>query len=287
VWSIIVHGGAGVIDPTLEQRHRSGCLTAVEAARAILEGGGDALDACCAAVRSLEDDPVFNAGIGSVLDRSGQPATDASVMRGSDLGYGAVACVVGVRHPVDLARAVLEDGRHCLLVGPGAIDFAREKRIELCDPALMITERSRTSWEKEKEGDTVGAVARDATGGIAVASSTGGTYFRLPGRVGDTPVAGAGSYARRDLGALAATGHGETMMRTVFAYAALLSLSEAGPDADLSAVLSRELDAATEAAGGKGGAIAVLPDGRVVFARNTAHMGVAWQRSGEPPGSAF
>jgi beta-aspartyl-peptidase (threonine type) len=215
------------------------------------------------------------------------PATDAAVMRGSDLGYGAVACVLGVRHPIDLARAVLEDGRHCLLVGPGAIEFAREKGIELCDPTLLITERSRTSWEKAKEGDTVGAAARDAKGGVAVATSTGGTYFRLPGRVGDSPIAGAGSYARRDLGALSATGHGETMLRTVFAYSALLSLSEAGPDADLAAVLLRELDAATAACGGKGGAIAVLPDGRVVFARNTAHMGVAWQRQGEAPASAF
>jgi beta-aspartyl-peptidase (threonine type) len=150
----------------------------------------------------------------------------------------------------------------------------------------LITERSRTSWEKAREGDTVGAVARDAKGAVAVASSTGGTYARLPGRVGDTPIAGAGSYARKDLGALTATGHGETMMRTVFAYSALLSLAEAGA-ADLAEALRRELDAATQAAGGKGGAIAVLPDGRVAFARNTAHMGVAWQRQGEAPASAF
>jgi beta-aspartyl-peptidase (threonine type) len=157
--------------------------------------------------------------------------------------------------------------------------------VELWDPANMITDRSRTSWEKAKEGDTVGAVARDAKGQVAAASSTGGTYFRYPGRVGDTPIAGAGSYARRDLGALAATGHGETMMRTVFAYSALLSLAEAG--ADLAQVLLRELDTATSTAGGRGGAIAVLPDGRVVFARNTAHMGVAWQKESEAPASAF
>jgi beta-aspartyl-peptidase (threonine type) len=286
VWSIIVHGGAGVIDPSQEKFHRAGCLAAVEAARPILERGGDALDACCAAVRSLEDDPTFNAGIGSVLDRAGQPATDALVMRGSDLGYGAVGCVIGVRHPVDLARAILEDGRHCLLVGPGAIELAREKNVALCDPALLITERSRTSWEKSKEGDTVGAVCRDARGTLAVASSTGGTYLRLPGRLGDTPIAGAGSYARNDLGALTATGHGETMLRTVFAYSALLALKESGA-ADLAGVLKRELDAATDAAGGRGGALAVLPDGRLAFARNTAHMGVAWQREGEAPGSAF
>jgi beta-aspartyl-peptidase (threonine type) len=284
---VIVHGGAGVIDPKMEQHHRGGCLAAVEAARSILEPGGDALEACCAAVRALEDNPIFNAGIGAVLDESGLPACDAAVMRGSDLGYGAVAAVLGVRHPIDLARAVLEDGRHCLLVGPGAIEFARAQKIELCDPDLLITERSRTSWEKSREGDTVGAVARDAKGGVAVATSTGGTYLRLPGRVGDSPIAGAGTYARRDLGALSATGHGETMLKTVFAYSALLSLAEAGTDADLASVLTRELEAATTAAGGRGGAIAVLPDGRLVFARNTLHMGVAWQREGEAPGSAF
>jgi L-asparaginase / beta-aspartyl-peptidase len=295
VWSVIVHGGAGVIDPAMEQPHRAGCLAAVEAARPILDRGGDALDACCAAVRALEDNPVFNAGIGAVLDRAGMPVCDALVMRGSDLALGAVACVLGVRHPVDLARAVLDDGRHCLLVGPGAIDFARTAKVELWDPDRMITDRSRTSWEKspligmgppapiprQSSGDTVGAVARDQLGRLAVAISTGGTYLRLPGRVGDSPLAGAGAYARDDLGGLAATGHGETMMRTVFAYSALMGL-RADP-----AGLRSALDAATAVAGGKGGAIAILPDGSVVFARNTAHMGVAWQRQGAPAESAF
>ncbi len=226
-----MHGGAGVIDPAREPIHRAGCLRAIDAARPLLSAGGDALDACCAAVRVLEDDPAFNAGIGAVLDEAGLPALDAAVMRGSDLGYGAIASVVGVRHPIDLARAVLEDGRHCLIVGAGAIALAREKGIALVDPGTMITEQSRTAWEKAREGDTVGAAARDASGAVAVATSTGGTYLRRVGRVGDSPIAGAGTYARRDLGALSATGHGETMMRTVFAYSALLSLSEAGSDA--------------------------------------------------------
>lgn len=298
MWSIIVHGGAGAIDASLEETHRAGCLAAVEVARPILESGSSALDACCEAVRVLEDDPAFNAGVGSTLDATGAPATDAAVMRGSDLGYGAVACVVGVRHPIDLARAVLEDGRHCLLAGPPAVDFARKKGIALCDPAVMITERTRAVWEKRKRegvevgedwkpGGTVGAVAVDSRGEVAAATSTGGTLLRLPGRIGDSPIAGAGTYARHDLGALSATGHGETMQKTVFAYAALLSLAEAGQSADLADVLLRELDAAAAAAGGRGGAIAVLPDGRVAFARNTDHMGVAWQRSGASPGSAF
>lgn len=298
MWSIIVHGGAGAIDASLEETHRAGCLAAVEVARPILASGGSAVDACCEAVRVLEDDPAFNAGLGSTLDATGAPATDAAIMRGADLGYGAVACVVGVRHPIDLAKAVMDDGRHCLLVGPPAVDFAREKGIELCDPSVMITERARAIWEKRskegveagedwKPGGTVGAVALDSHGVVAAATSTGGTLLRLPGRVGDSPIAGAGTYARKDLGALSATGHGETMQKTVFAYSALLSLAEAGAGADLAEVLLRELDAARNAAGGRGGAIAVLPDGRVAFARNTAHMGVAWQRSGASPGSAF
>jgi beta-aspartyl-peptidase (threonine type) len=135
-------------------------------------------------------------------------------------------------------------------------------------------------------GNTVGAVARDAQGGLAAATSTGGLLMRLPGRVGDTPIPGAGTYARDDLGALSATGHGETMMRTVFAYQALLDLAEAGP-AEAEQVLSRALGAAEGRTGGTGGAIAVLPDGTLAFARTTPHMGVAGRRAGAATFTAF
>jgi beta-aspartyl-peptidase (threonine type) len=297
VWSIIVHGGAGAIDASLEGAHRRGCERAVEAGRRVLEAGGAALDAVVAAVRALEEDPSFNAGIGATLDEDGLPTMDAAVMRGSDLAYGAVATVVGVRHPIDLARAVLDDGRHAILGGPGAVAFARRIGVELCDPALHVTERARAAFERARRtgvspGEdwrpgTVGAVARDEAGDVAAATSTGGMLLERAGRIGDSPIAGAGTYARRDLGALSATGHGETMLRTVFAYSALLSLSEVGASEAVEPVLVRELEASRILAGGRGGAIAVLPDGRVGFARNTAHMGVAWARAGMAPESAF
>jgi beta-aspartyl-peptidase (threonine type) len=289
VWSIIVHGGAGAIPGPLEAQHRAGCARAAEAG------------AAQAAVRILEDDPAFNAGIGATLDARGLPLTDAAVMRGDDLAYGAFGQALGVRNPIDLARAILDDGRHCLLVGPNAVEFARDAGIQLCDPAQHLTpatvraftarreEEARTGrreatadWDPQEgdgagRGNTVGAVARDARGSLAAATSTGGLLMRYPGRVGDSPVAGAGTYADRELGALSATGHGETMLRTVFALRAL----QAAQAGDPTEALHRILEWASERGGGKGGAILVLPDGRLAHARNTRGMGVGGVRAGE------
>ena len=259
----------------------------------ILEGGGSALDAVCATVRALEDDPVFNAGFGATVDEHGLVSCDAAVFTGHDLGYGAVGAVSGVRHPIDLARAIMDDGRHALLVGPGAVHFARRNGIELVDPKRMEADPSRARWwytsadpsGPAAEGDTVGAVARDQAGRLASATSTGGLLRKYAGRVGDSPIAGSGTYARDDWGALSATGHGETFLRTVFAFQALQSLSrEGGPP---EAVLRFELDQATARIGGRGGAIVVLPDGRTAFARNTPRMGVAWASQGKPLQTAF
>lgn len=290
MWSIICHGGAGSISSDVETAHREGCEGALRAGVEILERGGAALDAVCETVRRLEDNPVFNAGIGATVDENGMVSCDAAVCNGRDLGYGAVGAVSGVRHPIDLARAVMEDGRHALLVGPGAIQFARQRGIELVDPKRMETDPSRARWwftsaESPPEGDTVGAVARDRSGHLAAATSTGGLLRKYAGRVGDSPIAGAGTYARDDLGAVSATGHGETFMRTVFAFQALQSLSRA-PEAP-EEVLRLELDQATARIGGRGGAILVLPDGRIAFARNTDRMGVAWAAQGKPLQTAF
>ncbi|MCB9646678.1 MAG: isoaspartyl peptidase/L-asparaginase [Deltaproteobacteria bacterium] len=307
MWSIIVHGGAGAIPGPLEAQHRAGCARAVEVGAALLARGASALDAAQAAVRVLEDDPTFNAGVGATLDARGLPLTDAAVMRGEDLAYGAVGQVLGVRNPIDLARAVLEDGRHCLLVGPNAVEFARDAGVALCDPARHLTEATIRAYTARREeearsgrraatadwdpqeglgvdrGNTVGAVARDAAGGLAAATSTGGLLMRYPGRVGDSPVAGAGTYADAELGALSATGHGETMLRTVFALRAL----QAAQAADPTEALLAALDDARARVGGKGGAILVLPDGRLAHARNTRGMGVAGQREGEALFTAF
>ncbi|MCK6551175.1 isoaspartyl peptidase/L-asparaginase [Myxococcota bacterium] len=329
MWSIIVHGGAGAIRDGLSEKHQAGCRRAAEAGADVLAHGGSSLDAACAAVRVLEDDPTYNAGIGGALDERGVVALDAAVMRGSDLAYGAVGAVTGVLRAVDLARAVLVDGRHSLVVGRGALELARRFGIPTIDPELLVTEHARSEWTKRmaelanggpqitdwmpadepetdpttdaaiepesegregtgpfKTGDTVGAVARDAHGVISAATSTGGLTARYTGRVGDSPIAGAGTYARDDLGGVSATGHGETMMKTVLAYQTLIAIAAARGD-DPTDVIRRELDRATARAGGKGGIIAVLPDGRVAWARNTRHMGVAWVRAGEPVGSDF
>ncbi|MBI2374664.1 MAG: isoaspartyl peptidase/L-asparaginase [Deltaproteobacteria bacterium] len=291
-FAILVHGGAGSIDDRQEARHRSGCERAAEAGREVLAQGGSAVDAVVAAVRVLEDDDAFNAGTGSTVDGEGMITCDASVMRGEDLAYGAVGAVAGVPHAVELARAVLDDGKYSLLVGPGAVRFARAHGIPLVDPWRLEVDPSRSSWwstgaEKrhdpkgpadshrssgEKSGDTVGAVARDANGRLAAATSTGGLLGKHAGRVGDSPIAGAGVYARDGLGAASATGHGETLMKIVAAYAALVAAREAEPGIALCETLSDGLSRV----GGRGGIIAALPDGRVAWARNTLHMGYAY-----------
>lgn len=286
MWSIIVHGGAGAIDPALSELHQAGCRRAAEAGRELLVEGGSAVDAVVAAVRVLEDDPVFNAGMGGATDAHGVVMTDASIMRGSDLGYGAVGSVTGIRHPVELARAVMEDGRHALLVGPGALEFARARGVERCDPRLLEADPSRSRWWSTRAGDTVGAVALDRRGELAAATSTGGLLGKYAGRVGDSPIAGAGTYARTDWGGISATGHGETMMRTVLAYAALVALRDRGARSP-EAVLADRLEDARARIGGRGGLIVVLPDGTPAWARNTAHMGVAWASRGHELRSAF
>ncbi|MBK6683695.1 MAG: isoaspartyl peptidase/L-asparaginase [Deltaproteobacteria bacterium] len=307
-WSIIVHGGAGHVPKNLELAHRAGCERAVAAGAAVLAAGGVALEAACAAVQVLEADPHFNAGHGGALDEDGLPALDAAVMRGSDLAYGAVAAVVGVSSPVRLARAILEDGRHCLLAGPSALRFARRHGVALIDPERQITEKTKMEWESrqaevarrgpppataewapldregESRGNTVGAAVRDGQGTVAAATSTGGLLGRYVGRVGDSPIAGAGTYARDDLGAASATGHGETMLRTVFAYQTLLSLKGVGAP---EALLLEALSDAKARVGGTGGVIVALPDGRIAHARNTPTMACAWQIEGSALGSAF
>lgn len=311
MWSIGVHGGAGNIPDEREMVHRAGCARAADAGAAVLEDGGHALDAVCAAVRVLEEDPAYNAGHGAALDRRGLPVLDAAVMRGADLAYGAVAAVLGVRHPVDAARAVLDDGRHCLLAGASAADFAKARGVEMVSPEHHRTAETVRAFEARRKrleagdegsadaewdpsegaapvdsgmGNTVGAVARDVHGGLAAATSTGGLLMRYPGRVGDSPIAGAGTYAS-ELGAISATGHGETMLRTVFAYRALESVARSeGPGAG---ALRSALDEAKARVGGTGGAILVRPSGEMVFAMNTPHMGVAWRRAGQEVGSSF
>jgi L-asparaginase / beta-aspartyl-peptidase len=221
--AIIVHGGAGTVS---EDRHpwlREGCRRAAEAGDAILIAGGSALDAVTAAVRVLEDDPEYNAGTGSALTRDGTVETDASIMEGHTQRVGAVAAVPNLGNAIALARAVLDANEHVILAGQAAWQFAAEVGISPASPGSLITERARTrlaahlaAKTKETSGGTVGAVARDHRGHFAAATSTGGTVGKRPGRVGDSPIPGAGTWADANC-ALSATGDGEAILRVALA----------------------------------------------------------------------
>ena len=207
--ALIVHGGAGPI-PEAELAPRQ---AAVERARDAgwARIGEGALAAAVAAVRHMEDEPLLNAGIGACLNADGQVELDAGVMEGARRRAGGAACLRDVRHPIDLAVAVMEDGRHVLLAASGASRFARERGVEMCDPSIFVTDRKRQALIQG--ADTVGAVARDADGHVAVAVSTGGITGKLPGRIGDSPIAGAGFYADDRFGAVCGTGQGEAFIR--------------------------------------------------------------------------
>jgi beta-aspartyl-peptidase (threonine type) len=211
--AIIVHGGAGLVGEERHARLREGGRRAAEAGDAILIAGGSALDAVVAAVRVLEDDPEFNAGTGSALTRDGTVETDASIMDGATHRVGAVAAVPNLGNAIALARAVLEANEHVILSGPSAWEFAREVGIS---PATnLVTDRARARLAAkldEKSGGTVGAVARDRHGKFAAATSTGGIVGKRPGRIGDSPIAGAGTWADARC-ALSATGDGEAILR--------------------------------------------------------------------------
>jgi beta-aspartyl-peptidase (threonine type) len=262
-----------------------GVRRACVAGRAVLEAGGSALDAVEAAVRILEDDPLFNAGTGSTLTAAGDVECDASIMDGETLRCGAVAVVKDVRNPVALARAVMERTEHVLLAGPGASAFAREAGFLPYDNPLLVTPRQRARGEAARQGaaaartGTVGAAARDARGHLAAATSTGGMSMKLPGRVGDTPLVGCGTYADDALAAVSCTGHGERIVQLTLARHA----------ADLVGRGLSTAEAARAAVGllgsrvrGDGGLILVGPRGRVGFAHNTPAMARAWT---EPDGS--
>jgi len=266
--SIIVHGGAGRIrDDDLTQR-LDGCRAAAVAGWKILRQGGPALDAVEATVTELENDPLFNAGTGSTLNALGHVEMDAAIMDGHTLRVGSVAAVQGVKNPIRLARRVMEDGRHVMLVGDGARTFLREIGFPECDPETLIVAAERQRWE-EKHG-TVGCVAFDGSGRIAAATSTGGTFKKLPGRVGDSPLPGCGTYAD-DSGGVSCTGNGEAIIRLVMGKSAIELLKIGG---DPQAAARQTVKFLTERTGGTGGLIIIDGKGRVGYARNTERMPV-------------
>ncbi len=224
------------------------------------------MDAVECVVTVLEDNPLFNAGTGSTLNSLGEVEMDAAIMDGSTLAAGAVAAVKGIKNPIQLARKILHDQRHVLLVGEGAYRFARQVGIPTCAPESLIAVEQKTRWEK-KHG-TVGCVARDQGGKVAAGTSTGGIFDKLPGRVGDSPLLGCGTYAD-DTGAVSCTGDGEAIIRVVMAKTAL-EWVRAGLHPMEAA--KRAIATLEEKTGSRAGLIIVDRGGRLGHARNTESM---------------
>jgi len=285
-WVILVHGGAGDLAPERAPVHVEGCAKAAEIGAAILRAGGSALDAVEAAVRALEDDPNFNAGTGAALNEEGKLELDASIMDGVSLRAGAVAALPPFRNPIAVARAALEDGRHVLYACEGAARFAEEHGFSRANPDDMITDRAQQRWQEAHErrsamswpGGTVGAVARDGWGHVAAATSTGGLVDKRVGRVGDSPIVGAGTYADDLQGACSTTGHGESFIRSSFAARAVMELVPAPASGSIAARTLARLNEMADRVGGTGGAIVVDREGRCAWARNTGAMSWAFVR---------
>jgi beta-aspartyl-peptidase (threonine type) len=282
-----VHGGAWRIAEETHADHIAGTRAAAQAGWRVLCNGGSALDAVEIAVSAMEDDPVFDAGVGSVLNRAGDIEVDAMIMDGRTLALGAVAAVRGIKNPVRLARVIMEDTDHCVLVAEGARRFAEEKGIRLCAAAELTVPREIERFRKLQEVpdyhlsdeftpdpmDTVGAVAIDRAGDVAAATSTGGVHFKLPGRVGDSPLVGSGAYADNLTGGASATGHGESIMRVLLSKTATDALGRGMSAQEAAEWAIRTMH---ERVNGYGGLILVDHRGTTGFAYNTPHMAVAW-----------
>jgi beta-aspartyl-peptidase (threonine type) len=276
VKAIAVHGGAGAEPPTTRGARRAGVARAAEAGWERLARGESALEAVAEAVVVLEDDPHFNAGRGSVLTEEGLVELDASLMAGETLAAGAVGAVGGVPHPIRLAQAILAEGREVLVVGEPALAIARRHGIPLCTPEALVTEDARRRWQQRRPapGDTVGAVAVDARGHVAAATSTGGITGKRGGRVGDSAVIGAGTYADDALGAGSATGPGEAIIRFGLVWRALVLL---GRGLDPGWVAQQALGEMLVRLGAEAGLVLVDPAGRVGIAHSTPAMAAAYR----------
>jgi beta-aspartyl-peptidase (threonine type) len=291
---LVIHGGAGTIErskitPEKERDYRAGLERALAAGYEILKRGGSSLDATEAAVRVLEDDSHFNAGRGSVFTSAGTNEMDAAIMDGKTLAAGAVAGLKHIKNPISLARLVMEKSGHVMIDGEGAESFAKENGIELVDQKYFFTQERWDALQKMKAAEkartgragkafhitdqdrhgTVGAVALDKNGNVAAATSTGGTTNKRPGRVGDTPVIGAGTYANNATCAVSATGDGELFIRATAArdVSALMEYRGLSLKDAAQAVLDK-----VAKLGGTGGLVAIDHDGNITLPFNTSGM---------------
>jgi len=286
-YAIVVHGGAVTMKPgELSEEEaafqRVGLGEALHAGWTILSQGGSALDAVEAAVRSFEENPHFNAGRGASLTRQGEAELDAAIMDGRTLQAGAVSGVKYVKHPISLARAVLEHSPHVYLGGEGALEFALEHGVPVAPPSYFQTDKTRSQWlalaqqEAAQAGhDTVGAVALDLAGNLAVATSTGGIEGQAKGRVGDSPVLGGGTYASNDACAVSCTGDGEVMMRGALAHEVYALVKYKG--LPLAEACQAALHLHDDKLKGDKGMIALDPLGRVAIEFNTNVMRRAYR----------
>ena len=292
--AIVIHGGAGVIEPSKmtpaqAASYRAGLGAALDAGYAILERGGSSLDAVTAAVRTMEDDPQFNAGKGAVLNHEGDAELDAAIMDGRGPRAGAVASVFHVKNPIELARLVMEKSPHVLLVGRGAEDFALEQGVVLVPRSYFRTERRERELAEALQAEkpqpqprttraaaqapgmgTVGAVALDREGTLAAATSTGGLTNKRLGRVGDSPIIGAGTYASNESCAVSGTGQGEYYLRQLVAYdiCALVMYRHMS----LADAVHEVIHVKLQRTGGEGGVIALDPAGNIVMDFNSVGM---------------
>ncbi|PRY12017.1 beta-aspartyl-peptidase (threonine type) [Pontibacter ummariensis] len=298
--AIAIHGGAGTITkknltPEQDKAYRAGLQEAVTAGHGLLAAGGSALDAVDLAVTLLEDNPLFNAGRGSVFTKEGKHEMDAAIMCGNTLEAGAVAGVRSVKNPIKLARAVLEHSDHVMLSGYGAEDFARNHGLAFAPEAYFFDAHRYKQWSEVRDSavfmldhteqvdakfGTVGAVALDQNGHTAAATSTGGMTNKNYNRIGDTPIIGAGTYANNATCAISCTGHGEYFMRAVVAYDVSclieykgLSLQQACDEVVMQKLVRF---------GGEGGLIALNKAGEVVLSFNSEGMYRASKKNGEP-----
>ena len=306
--TLVVHGGAGTISrstitPQQEAQYRAALEKALTSGHAVLAGGGSSVDAVVAAIKVFEDDPLFNAGKGAVFTNEGRNELDASIMDGRTGLAGAVAGVTTVRNPITAARAVMEKTRHVLLVSSGADKFAAAQKLDIVEPAYFFTQHRWDQLQKAKARDqiqldhdgkpradaaplegadpfepwmidnkfgTVGAVALDAQGNLAAGTSTGGLTNKLYGRVGDSPLIGAGNYADNATVAVSGTGTGEFFMRGLIAYDVSARMKYAG--VSVAQAVDQTLKAALDDKNGRGGLIALDKDGTVKFGFNTEGM---------------
>ena len=284
-WKLVVHGGAGVIErskltPEKDREIRVALDRSLEAGSKVLAGGGSALDAVEASVRVLEDDPNFNAGRGSVFTYDGKIEMDASIMDGRTRAAGAVTGITATRNPISLARAVMEKSDHVFLSREGADAFSKAQGLEQAPPSYFETDFRRRQLEElktkkvsalevEYKYGTVGAVALDSSGQVAAATSTGGMTGKRWGRIGDSPIIGAGTYADQRGCAVSATGWGEYFIRVGVAHAicARMQLGKQGAQAAADAVMAE-----VKQLGGDGGVIVVSPAGDMVYSFNTPGM---------------